>query len=226
MNEEELVKRLADKYRELGYDVAIKPRGDRIPTFIRPYQPDLVATKGDAGIIVGVKRDRSELAKDTHLSRMAEITNAQPGWRFDLVILEPQTPIEEMVTQLAEPSSAYIASLLDQAQKSARTGDVLPSFLLAWSGLEAAMRRRTSVEGIRGARPTAPTVLIRMLYAYGVISQEELRHLDVILKTRNSVAHGFEDPKPDKNQVDYLVALGRRLLKGKQKRGGKEASAV
>jgi REase_AHJR-like len=219
MSEQDLINRLADKYRDLGYEVTVEPRGDSVPRFIRPYEPTLVARKGTGGIIVGVKRDRAALAKDPHLSRMAEVANAQPGWRFDLVILEPQTPIEDLASQSSEPSKAEIASLLDHAQNSAESADVPSSFLLAWSGLEAAMRHRTSVEGISHVTPTAPTVLMRMLYAYGFISQEELHQLDIILKTRNSVVHGFADPKPNRNQVDYVVAIGRRLLKEKRTLG-------
>jgi hypothetical protein len=38
------LEQIASEYRRRGYAVAVGPRENHIPAFLRPFQPDLVAT--------------------------------------------------------------------------------------------------------------------------------------------------------------------------------------
>jgi hypothetical protein len=208
MNLEQQVQKAAEKYRRRGYDVIVLPRGEAIPSFARAHEPHLIATKGCEKVIVQVIRKRSDLAQDRSSPRLAEITNAQPGWRFDLVILEPESPME----QAEELSVNKVEQLLAHAERSAEGGDTLSAFVVAWSGLEAAMRYRARSAGVGFAEPTEATVLIRTLYSSGLLSSAELRRLDRANTTRNQIVHGFVAPRIGRNDVDYVVSLARRLL--------------
>ena len=50
------------------------------------------------------------------MTRLAEIVNAQPGWRLDLVVLEPETAIEKAAEDAAEPSDDQLARFLEAAE--------------------------------------------------------------------------------------------------------------
>jgi hypothetical protein len=217
MNNQQQLQKVKDKYDREGYEVVVLPRGEDIPSFARAYEPDLIATKGGEKVIVQVKKDRSDLAKDRSLARLAEITNAQPGWRFDLVILEAQSPMEELASQADEPSINKIEQLLAHAEQSAEAGDTLSAFVVAWSGLEAALRYRSRAAGLGHAKPVGATVLIRTLYSSGFLSSAELRRLDKANRTRNQIVHGFVTSRIGRNEVDYVVSLARRLLQDKSK---------
>jgi hypothetical protein len=214
----EKLQRIAKRYEDEGYEVIVQPHGQAIPSFANGYEPDLIASRGKAKVVVQVKRDRLELAHDRSVSRLAEITNAQPGWRFDLIILEAaETPLEEAAARAAEPSAKQIEQLLVHAQKSASADETLASFVLAWSGLEAAMRFKTRSAGLGGAQPMSPTVLVRVLYAAGLLSSAELRHLDKTSKIRDQIVHGFVPRRMKPTEVHYVAGLARRLLKSHAK---------
>jgi hypothetical protein len=212
------IKRIADRYEAQGYTVIIEPRGKDLPRFAAAFRPDLVATKSDQKVIVEIKRDRSELEQDESISRLAEVTNEQPGWRFDLIILEPESALEEVARSTAEPSLKEIEERLKEAEKLAETNAILSAFLMAWAGLEPAMRYKTQRVKLGRGRPTAPTVLIRMLYADGILSEAEQALLDRLYRVRSEIVHGFRPSELTSQDVRFLADLGRRLVTHKPKR--------
>jgi hypothetical protein len=80
--EQEVLGKVAQRYRDEGYDVLVHPRGDQLPPFVANSQLDLIATRGNEGVIVEIKTNRIDLSRDHQLVRLAEIVNAQPGWRL------------------------------------------------------------------------------------------------------------------------------------------------
>jgi hypothetical protein len=44
-----------------------------------------------------VKKDRDEVAKDSNLTRYAETTGLQQGWRFDLAVLDAARPSSKKI---------------------------------------------------------------------------------------------------------------------------------
>ena len=140
MDFENEVRKVADRYAKDGYVVVIRPGRDQLPPFAVDYEVSIVGTKGDQGVIVEVKRNRKDLSDDRNLSQFAEITNAQPGWRFDLVVLEPETSAMKSVRGAAEPTVDQIGQLLEQAEQLMQAGVYNAACMVAWAGFEAAMR--------------------------------------------------------------------------------------
>src|SRR5262249_36735372 len=157
---------------------------------------------------VQVKRNRAELAADPTTPHLAGIIEGQPGWRYDLVILEG-TP--EVSPGHPEPSPDQIGSMLKEAEKvvGVSTG---AAFLMAWAGLEASMRRLAQRAGIGGRPGTQTLTLIRELYSSGQISSPIFRHLEELRLKRTEIAHGLEPPAVDPEWVRSLVELARKFL--------------
>jgi hypothetical protein len=88
-----------------------------------------------------VKESREDLRKDPDVSRMAEVVNAQSGWRFDLVVLNKDRESDVVAREAEEPSVEALAQALDRAEQAARAGQTTAALVLAWASLEAAMRR-------------------------------------------------------------------------------------
>ena len=80
--------RIMNQYGSEGYDVIKHPNQAHFPPFAVDSGVDLLATRGREGVLVAVKRTRDDLKAASDLARQSEVTNAQPGWRFDLVVLE------------------------------------------------------------------------------------------------------------------------------------------
>jgi Holliday junction resolvase len=123
--QQETPERVAQRYRDEGYQVVVRPFGEQIPPFIAGFQPDLIAIRGNEGVIVEIKINRMDLSSDHQISRLAEIVNARPGWRLDLVVLEPETTVEKAAQEAAEPSDEQLAQILKTAEELSEKGDFL-----------------------------------------------------------------------------------------------------
>src|SRR5436309_2280439 len=92
MDFEQGLKRLAERYSGQGYQVTVRPRPEDLPTFAKDFEVEIVARRAAEGVLVSVKKNRLEMAADKDMPRYAEVTGAQPGWRYDFAILEPEPP--------------------------------------------------------------------------------------------------------------------------------------
>jgi REase_AHJR-like len=205
----EALHRIAKRYRDDGYDVIIDPRGDRVPPFAVGFELDLVATRGNKGVVVEIKTNRFDLSHDPQIMRLAQVVNAQPGWRLDVVVLESETAVEKAAQKAAEPSDEQLAQILKAAEELADQGYSPYACVVAWGGLEAAMRRvRDGAE--RYGRAT-PAELMRTLYGNGFLSREQFDRLKESYKIRSQVVHGLVPPQVDPELVRYVTATARYL---------------
>jgi hypothetical protein len=79
-------RRVARKYRLLGYDVQENPAPDALPPFLRGLSPDIVARSPDDNVVVEVKYNAA-LKGSNDLVRTAEAVAGHEDWRFELVTL-------------------------------------------------------------------------------------------------------------------------------------------
>lgn len=209
MDFEKELQRVAKQYEDEGYAVTIRPAADKLPPFAKGFAVDLLATRARENVLVSVKRDRAELEADPKVSRQAEVAGAQPGWRYDVVILEPSAPRRR--PEYREPSIEQIERMLAEAEHVA---GVSPrgAFVLAWAGLEAAMRRTGQRAGVGGGIGTQPLTLVRELYSSGRLSPEDFRRVEESRVMRTEVIHGLEPPAVNADAVRGIVALARKLL--------------
>jgi hypothetical protein len=210
--EQEALERVAQRYRDEGYDVIVHPQGEQVPPFLANFRLDLIATRGNEGIVVEIKTNRIDLSDDPDITRLAEIVNAQPGWRLDVVVLEPETAVEKAAQDATEPSDEQLFQILDAAEDIADNGYAPYACVVAWGGLEAVMRRvRDEVESYGR---TTPTELMRTLYGNGILSREQFEHLRDSYKIRSQVVHGLVPPKVDPELVRDITATARYLVSG------------
>ena len=76
--QQEAPERVAQRYRDEGYQVIVRPFGEQIPPFLAGFQPDLIAIRGNEGVIVEIKINRMDLSSDHQISRLAEIVKLVP----------------------------------------------------------------------------------------------------------------------------------------------------
>jgi hypothetical protein len=212
--EHQSIERIARRYRDEGYDVIVHPQGDQIPPFLAGFPLDMLATRGNEGVVVEVKTKRIDLSSDPSAARLAEIVNAQPGWRLDLVVLEAETQVERAAQEASEPSDEQLDQILKTADELTEKGYAPYACVVAWSGLEAAMRR-VRAEGELYGKTTA-TELMRTIYGNGILSREQFDKLRESYKIRTQVVHGLVPSQIDPDLIPYLTATARYLLYGNQ----------
>jgi len=89
--EAQVIAKVADEYRRRGYEVDVMPSGPRLPEFLAGFQPDLIARSSFESVVVEVQvGTRTSVVE--RLREVAERVNAEPGWRFSLIFVNPDRP--------------------------------------------------------------------------------------------------------------------------------------
>lgn len=212
--DQEALERVAQRYRDEGYDVVVHPGGDLVPTFLSGFQPDLIATRGKESAVVEIKTNRVDLSNDPYITRLAEIIEAQPGWRLDLVVLESESTVDRAAQDATEPTEDQIFQTLRSAEELADKGYAPSACVMAWAGLEAAMRRIRDDAELYGR--TTPIELMRALYSNGFLSREQFDRLRDSFKIRSQIVHGLVPPRIEPDMVRFIAATARSLVRGEE----------
>ena len=82
------IQALAARYRQEGFEVVAEPSASELPAALRPFQPDLLARRGDEMVVVEVKTRRPKGEAWRKVEQLAEVARSLPRTRFDLVVLD------------------------------------------------------------------------------------------------------------------------------------------
>jgi hypothetical protein len=178
MDFEKELKRVSGVYAAQGYQVVLRPRPEDLPSFAKDFKIEILGKRAAEGVLVAVKRNRDEMAADPNMPQYAEITSAQPGWRFDFVILEAEQPGAREARGAQEFSGEEINGELAQAEHLVGTGFVRPAVITAWAALESAMRMRLRADGEQAGWGAMPRSMMNELYSSGVFSRDEFTQLE------------------------------------------------
>ena len=183
------VERVANDLRQRGYDVVTEPSISELPDFLREYRPDIIAKSADESLVVQVNDLRSS-TEQGRARAIARLVANQPGWRF-LLVSPPSNPgaVFQGDEPLLEP--ARVRDLLSEAQAVAKHGLSRAALVMAWAGLEAAMRVAAQRHEISVERSDSWT-LMRELVSEGVLRRDSYQHLAELFRLRSALAHGMQ----------------------------------
>lgn len=205
---DEKIKSLADKYISEGFQVLIEPKIEQLPFDLGNYQPDIIATKGNSGLVIEVKSSSSRLSVE-RLKVVAEKVSQHPGWRFLLVTLEDVDSKSLPGTSEQLPSWQELIDRFEQAHRLMEN-HVEPAFIFMWSIFEGALRRRSVDLSIPVERfPTSG--LIKQMYSLGELSIPQFDIIQNCFDVRNRLVHGYMGGL-NLEVVNNFDALVRELL--------------
>jgi REase_AHJR-like len=202
---------IVKQYQDEGYAVLTHPGADHLPGFAQEFDVDILATRGEERVVVEVKRDRADLEAGPNLARQAEVINAQPGWRYDLIVLNESDPLQRLTREAREPSNEQIREALAHVERLIQGGELRVACVFACAALEAAMRQVARDAELYMPRTTAGE-LLRTLYGNGFLTREDFNHLNRAFRTRSELVHGLVAPEVDPGMVGAVVGATHRLL--------------
>jgi uncharacterized protein YutE (UPF0331/DUF86 family) len=214
MNIEQRLNQVADRYRNLGFKVILRPSTAELPAFAKDFKVEILATKEGSGILAVAKGNASELQGDKEVPRYAEITSKQPGWRLDVFVLGPDITALAEKREAQEPAEEDIRRAIDDSQRILQAGFSSQAVIAAWATLEAAMRKRLAAGGRKALFGTSPRTMLNELFSAGVFSNSEFRDLEGLFQLRNIIVHGFTVPQFQTSSVEFLLNTARQLLEG------------
>lgn len=209
VTERELLQTVERRYRRRGYVVLLRPRGDDLPQFLSRFEPDMIAYKDRESVVVEVK-PRADLPASEYLKDLANVVNAQQGWRFDLAVVNPKTPplVDEDVENLGQPE--ILARIRATRQLTNERRDEA-AILLAWSTVEAALRLVAEQQNV-ALENNQPAYVIKKLYSLGILSHEDYEALQQGYRARSIIVHGFRLPEPEPSLAETLTSKVEELL--------------
>lgn len=203
------VSKVAQKYRQDGYDVVMAPKPNELPFDLGVYSPDLLVKKSDKeGYIVEVKNSVNRIPVD-HYREIAETVSQHNGWRFLLITGEDAIQANQSKKEHLL-SWEQIVSRAEQGERLLHLGEVEGAFSSLWAALEALLRNQAQQLSIPIER--FPTLsLIKHLYSQGELSIEQYDTTMALFSVRNQFVHGYQTPGlPDATK--QLAELVRELL--------------
>jgi hypothetical protein len=102
--------------------------------------------------------------------------------------------------------------MFEEANRAVNSGAQRAALLLAWAGLEAALRRAALNAGRQGKIGVQPSILIRELFAAGRLTPSEHQTLEELRQIRTALAHGLPPVRFPKNMIAKIKAISDRLL--------------
>lgn len=213
MDIEQSLNYMADRYRSQGYQVAVHPEPKDLPDFAKTFRVEIVAHRADGSALVSVKKSPKEFQADPNVPKYAEITEKQPGWRFDVVVLGPDDETKMPDKRDAkEPSEEDFRQQVADVQRLLDANLNQQALVLAWSVLEAAMRRRLQAGGEEAGWGSAPRTMLNELLSAGALSNGVFRDLEGLFQARSAIVHGFTMPIIEPGAVNFILDVARKLL--------------
>jgi len=210
LTENDLIKRVAEKYENDGYEVIIKPGQQYIPFDLGNYRPDLLARKGiNDGYIFEIKKDKSYVSID-QIKDVASSTDAHNGWHFVLVTGDDISYKEpELDKEIPVLSWQQIASEKQKGERFILQNEYEVAFWFFWRAIDAMMRRYAREISMPIDRlPTSS--LINHLYSHGELSIDQYDKLSDLRQIRNQLAHGLS-AQVDDNIIKCIQKVSYEL---------------
>ncbi len=190
----------------------VRPSPDDLPSFAKDFKVEFLAKRGDGSVLVSAKKSQSDLEADRELPRYAETTAKEPGWRFDLIVLESDSQLMPDKKEAKEPSEEDIRQALGDVERMLQAGFVQQALIAGWAVLETAMRRRLQANGEEAGWGSSPRTMLNELYSSGVLQTNVFRDLENFFQARTAIVHGFTTPVIENSAVQFLVEVARMLL--------------
>ena len=202
---------LAEEYRNKGYEISFHPTPEDLPDFLKNYRPDMIVRRRDEAVIIEVKSRRSlNSSSRQYLQNLAQSVEQHPGWRFELVMTNPEdaaySPKAEGSLQKPEIETSL------QVARQLATQHPESAILYSWSLVEATLRLVAEHEELSLQRLDS-LYLVKQLVTEGVISRPEYQLLMDGLSLRNAIAHGFKVTQITQESVFELIDVSEQLLK-------------
>src|SRR5262245_34958460 len=194
MNIEQRLNQVADRYRAQGYEVVVRPGPDDLPNFAKDFKIEIIAKRDDGCILASVKKSQSDLEADPEIPTYVGITEKEPGWRFDLIVLGSDGQPTPDKREAKEPSEEDILRSLGDVEQMLHSGFVQQALIAAWAILETAMRRRLQANGEEAGWGSSPRTMLNELYSGGVLQSSVFRDLEGLYQLRSALVHGFTTP--------------------------------
>lgn len=180
--------RLALEYRKKGYEVTISPTRMQLPKFLSKLTPDLLAVGNNENVVIEVKHQDS-LAKSRDIEKLAAAISSHPGWRFELVVINPKP--DKTLERKRFLNGKDLQRRKQGIVALIKAKDLDSAMVLIWASLEGVLRLIAHIEGLEIDEMRTEQLLKKSL-SLGLIGKNSYDTLNQGIHIRNAVVHGLK----------------------------------
>jgi hypothetical protein len=206
MPETSFAQKIAEQYRNKGFDVVSEPGVAQLPFDLHGYLPDFIARKNGHGVIVDVKKDPRRISVDS-LREIAREIRRHDGWRF---VLHTPQDVPDLISDEPFADPGEFPDRINRAIRLMEQGNAEAAFLTLWIVFERGLRMKSVAMSLPVERLDA-SLIIPQLYSLGELSVEQYRTAEECCAIRNRVIHGFSVPQLA-HATERLLNLIREVL--------------
>lgn len=207
--EQKKIREVTREYQDAGYTVLTAPTAKELPAFLQRYQGkiDLLATRvGDARVIE-VATTQS-LMQSPYLKDLAVALKNEAGWKLDLVITNPKRSKYREDADFEDLTVSELQERIAQVKELMKANFYEAALIMCWSAFESSARTLLQLEQPNLRNRSTSAVLLKQLFAYGIIDREEYNWLRSVTKFRSYLAHGFDHKSVTVERSDVQKLLG------------------
>lgn len=213
--------RILQRARELqrqGFVVQVEPNSQQVPTFLKSFRVDLVAQRGGEGLVVDVKAGH-HLQRPLYLDELAEAVEQQPGWRFEVEVVEPEWADRPLREASSSVPLTHVRLLLDEIPELGAR-DINAAMIAVWAPIEILLERAAVAFDVPVTDQSVP-YLMKALYSEGVIDHDGFQLLEQGWQIRNRIAHAIPNGSPVATAeiVGRLTAFATSLVEDLESHG-------
>lgn len=198
---ERRVQRVADDFAKRGFRVWVESAPNRFGWLPDEVHPDLVAERGDERVIVEVKASGA-IKGDTAFEQLARWAESVPNVRLELVVVDDDELASANTPAILPPDR--VRERVSVVERLIAEDDHEGAAVLLWLTVENVLRARIVDVDLRRNRPLGSVGLVKTLYGYGLVTDEEFRELGRLAAFRNAAAHGAPTDLGGFARADWL----------------------
>lgn len=193
------------RYEAEGYSVDTE---SRLPSPLEGFRADAVAQKDGEFVVIELRPSHMSEQRRKRLNALADLIEANPGWRIDIVTFDSATDAREPAEEDARRRLAEARAIFDISPDAA--------ILMTWSAIEGSLWNLShSSDNAAPKKPVPPRQLLRQLLVDGLITDSQAALLDDFAQERNRVAHGRDATSlVEAEQLEWFLEFARAVLDG------------
>jgi uncharacterized protein YutE (UPF0331/DUF86 family) len=215
-SESDKAQEIALEFESKGYTVVIEPSSEDIPFELHDYQPDLIALKGNGGVIVEIKASLKRLPVQKFHEISQHISSHQ-GWKFALVTLDDPVSKVMAIAETELPAQKVLKEKLKDIDTLLGMGMLSNALVSLWIQIESWIRIKSRLANLP-LDLLQPQRLINHLYSDGELSMNQMDQLKELIQLRNKVVHGF-DVKITEKELEEGIELLNEIISSVEAKG-------
>ena len=201
----EVLKSVADGYRDRGYQVKILSERNDLPRFFKNFEPDLIKVSDDDQVVVEVLLSGNAPGRKS-LTALAVAVQKERDWRLEVIYSDELA--EEFIRKTGQNVRRQdISNKLNEVEILLRENRNDTALLLLAASIEGALRLVGKDEDIEIDERDSPIVVLKKSFANGIITEKQFNTFKEILIFRNMISHGIRAEFKNGVYLKWAVVL-------------------